>query len=464
MRARDLTKGSIPRHILTLALPVVAAMGLQSVYALVDLGYVRQLGEASVAGLSVSFQAFFLVLAMAKVVGTTLLSRVSHLYGQHKVDEARRVFTRYCGVAAVVGLFAAVGAYFSAEVYVATFTEDREAFSEGLAYFKVTSVTFLFQLLLVVFGDGLRSSGDFVTPVKLMVASVLTNLVLDPILIFGFGPIPAMGISGAALATVLSQTVPLALYVATFARGTGDRDLYWTKPGVDPTMVRELVVRGLPAGLQFFLISGVLGLVLWKLKPHGAAWTAAAGGGFRIIQQGFLPVVALSVATSAIVGQNLGAGKSSRVRRAALGALGVAMVYGAVLSVALFLGGETAGLLFIKNPEWLPVAVTYFDWSAWLGLAVGMSLVPSFVLQAAGKAVRPAGAAVFRVVLLALLIVGIPDDQPAWVFGATTATALLEGTVDVVLLMRFLARLPADVEDVPGDATQAAPLEAAAGV
>ena len=160
-----------------------------------------------------------------------------------------------------------------------------------------------------------------------------------------------------------------------------------------------------------------------EAQASRGGWTAA-GGGFRIIQQGFLPVVALSVATSAIVGQNLGAGKSSRVRRAAFGALAVACGYGTLLSIVLFVFGETAGLLFIKNPEWLPVAVTYFDWSAWLGIAVGMSLVPSFVLQAAGKAVRPAGAAVFRVVLLAVLILGIPEEQPAWVFGVTTATAL----------------------------------------
>lgn len=446
MRARDLTTGSIFRHIGALSLPVVAAMGLQSVYALVDLGYVRQLGEASVAGLAVSFQAFFLVLAMGKVVGTTLLSRVSQLYGQQKVDEARRVFTRYCAVAAGVGLLAAAGAFLSADLYVSTFTEDPAARAEGLAYFKVTSVTFLFQLLLIVFGDGMRASGDFVTPVKLMVASVTVNLVLDPILIFGLGPVPAMGISGAALATVVSQLLPLALYVRQFLVGDGERGLRWVAPGTDPGMVRELVVRGLPAGLQFFLISGVLGLVLWKVKPHGAAWTAAAGGGFRVIQQGFLPIVALGVATSAIVGQNLGAGHSDRVRRASMGALGTACAYGAVLSLGLYWFGDVAGLLFIKDPTWLPVAVTYFEWSAWLGFAVALSLVPMFILQAAGEAVRPAGASVFRVLLLAVILFSLTDDHPKWVFAATTGTALLEGVVGSILLFRFLARLPAEPE------------------
>jgi len=421
-------------------------MGLQSVYALVDLAYVRQLGEASVAGLSVSFQAFFLVLAMAKVVGTTLLARVSQLYGRQEVIEARRVFTRYSMVAAGIGLVAAVVAFLSADVYVATFTEDPVAFAEGLAYFRICALTFFIQLLLIAFGDGLRASGDFVTPVTLMVGSVATNLVLDPILIFGLGPIPAMGIEGAALATVISQSLPLLLYVRRFVRAPEGRDLCWVAPGRDPKLISELVGKGLPAGLQFFLISGVLGIVMWKVKPHGVAWTAAAGGGFRVIQQCFMPVVALGSATAAIVGQNLGAGRSSRVRRVALGVLVVACAYGLSSSLLLYFGSSYAGLLFIKDPSWLPVAETYFDYSAWLGLCVALSLVPTFVLQSAGRAILPAAASVFRVTLLVLLVIGVPDDQPQWIFGLTTATALLEGLIDTALLLRFLKGLPPEVK------------------
>ncbi len=417
-------------------------MGLQSVYALVDLAYVRQLGEASVAGLAVSFQAFFLVLAMAKVVGTTLLARVSQLYGRQEIAEARRVFTRYSVVAAIIGGVAAVAAFASAETYVSAFTEDPAAFGEGVAYFQVSAMTFLFQLLLVVFGDALRASGDFMTPVKIMLMGVIANLLLDPLLIFGLGPVPAMGIRGAALATVLSQILPLALYVRRFMANQGERELRWVAPGKDPKLLSELALRGLPAGLQFFLISAVLGLVMWKVKSHGPAWTAAAGGGFRVIQQAFLPIIALSSATSAIVGQNLGAGRSDRVRGAALGSLGTACAYGLLISVGLFFGGEKAGLLFIKDPTWLPVAVTYFHWSAWLGLSVALSILPTFVLQAAGQAVQPAASAVLRVALLGVLILWLPDSRPEWVFGVTTITAMMEGVLDTGLLFRFLGRLP----------------------
>lgn len=418
-------------------------MGLQSVYALVDLGYVRQLGEASVAGLSVSFQAFFLVLAMAKVVGTTLLARVSRLYGQDDIAEARRVFTRYCAVAAGIGAVAATAAFLSAEHYVSTFTDDPAALREGLAYFRVTALTFLFQLLLVVFGDSLRASGDFVTPVKLMLLSIVVNLVLDPLLIFGLGPVPAMGIAGAAWATVISQALAMGLYARRFGRNQGERELRWVTPGTDPLLLRELIVRGLPAGLQFFLISAVLGLVLWKVGPHGPAWTASAGGGFRVIQQVFLPVVAVSSAVSAIVGQNLGAGHTDRVRRAALGSLGITVSYGVITSLLLFAFGDRAGLLFIKDPAWLPVAVTYFEWSSWLALAVALTLLPTFVLQAAGQAIQPALVSVCRVALLGGIVLALPDDRPELVFAAATLTSMLEGVCDTGLLLRFLRRLPA---------------------
>lgn len=442
MRARDLTRGSLPRHIVRLSLPVILAMSLQSVYALVDLGYVRQLGEASVAGLSVSFQAFFMVLAMGKVVGTTLLARVSQLYGRQDIEEARRVFTRYSIVGTLVGVVAAAAAWVGADAYVSAFTTDPAAHAEGLAYFRISAVTFLLQLLLIVFGDALRASGDFVTPVKLMVLSIVTNLVLDPLLIFGIGPFPELGIEGAAIATVVSQALAITLYTARFLRNQGERGLRWVSPGRDPRLLHELAVKGLPAGLQFFLLSGVLGIVLWKVGPHGPAWTASAGGGFRVVQQVFLPVVALSSAMSAIVGQNLGAGRSTRVRQAALGAMGVAVAYGLLTSVLLFVFSDKAGLFFIKDPEWLPVAVTYFDWSSWMSLTVALSIPPTFALQAAGRAIQPALAAVGRVGLLGVVVLLLPQDQPALVFAAATGTAFLEGFLDTGLLLRFLQRLP----------------------
>ncbi len=424
-------------------------MSLQSVYALVDLVYVRQLGEVSVAGLAISFQVFFLILALARVVGTTILSRVSQLYGADQIAQARQLFTRYSAVSLVLGGLAAVGAYLAAPAYVAAFTDDPAVFREGLICLQVTSLTFLSQLLLIVFGDGMRASGDFMTPMKLMAGSVVLNLILDPALIFGLGPVPAMGLAGAAWATVISQLMPVLLYCWIFSRTHTGRELRWVRGGRGEHIFKEMLIRGLPSGVQFLLISAVLGLVLWAMKPHGAAWTATAGGGFRVIQQCFLPIVAISSAASAIAGQNLGARHIDRVWSVSRVVLVWALVYGLAVSIVLFFTGEQVGQLFLKDPAWLPVAGVYFRWSSWTLISVAMLLPATFILQAAGRSILTASAAMGRLALLSVLVAVLVSKGkgPEWVFAVVVLTALLEGAADIGLLVGYLRRV--DTEQAP---------------
>ena len=228
---------------MSLALPVILAMSLQSVTPSWTSA-VRQLGEPSVAGLSVSFRPSSSSSPWARS-GTTLLARVSHLYGQQAIDEARRVFTRYSIVGTIVGIVAAVCAFLGADAYVAAFTSDPTAHAEGLAYFRITSVTFLLQLMLIVFGDSLRASGDFVTPAASMVLSITTNLVLDPLLIFGMWSILEPGHRGCrhcdrreqprALVLALPDDEPALVFAAATAppssRGSSIRDCFFGSCG-----------------------------------------------------------------------------------------------------------------------------------------------------------------------------------------------------------------------------------------
>lgn len=440
----DLTTGSVPRHLLRLGTPVVLAMMLQSAYALVDLAFVRQLGEKAVAGLAISFQAFFLILAIGQVVATAALAEISQHYGAKKIDSARVAFSTFCAIAVGLGLVAVVAAYLSAEAYVSTFTDDPQVLELGTGYFEINSLTFLLQLLLIVFGNGLRASGDFSTPMKLMALSVLTNAVLDPLLIFGIGPFPELGLDGAAWATVLAQSQTLVVYLIRLSRPRAANDLYWTRPVLTREVWWRLVFRGLPAGAQFFLISVILGLVLGAVKSEGAAWTAAAGGGFRVLQQLFLPLVALASAAAAISGQNLGARNYDRVWKVAKTALAWGLIYAAVIVAIVYWQSHTLGHVFAKGEEELRVATIWFQWSAPQLFGFAATYVPTFVLQAAGRAVLPLCSALARAAALSgVLYLLIPNvDWPTEaIFGAATVTQLLEGLVDVVLLFVFLSSL-----------------------
>jgi putative MATE family efflux protein len=444
LAATDLTSGSIPRHILALAMPVAMAMLLQSAYALIDLAFVSRLGDEAVAGLSISLQAFFVVLALSQAIAAAALAEISQDFGAGRIAEARASFSTFSLMGTLLGVASWAAAWTSADLYVALFTEDPVVAELGAEYFRISAISFLFQLLLIVFGNALRASGDFTTPMKIMASSVVTNLVVDPLLIFGLGPFPELGLAGAAWATVGSQVVAVSAYVLLFTRARGPRELVWTRPHAWGRLAGRVITRGLPAGLQFFLISVVVGAILAAMKPHGPEWTATAGGGFRVMQQTFLPLVAIASAAAAISGQNLGAGLPDRVRKAALTGLAWAAIYGVAVAVLLALGGRIAGHVFAKTDASLDLAAVYFWWSSLSVLGFACTYVPTFVLQAAGHAVYPMLGAMVRVaVLYVLVFVVIPAAgvPPEWVFGAQTATALLEGGIGVGLLLVFLRRL-----------------------
>ncbi|MCB9733589.1 MAG: MATE family efflux transporter [Deltaproteobacteria bacterium] len=435
-------------------------MLLQSLYALVDLAWVRSLGQEAVAGLSISLQAFFIILAVSQVVATTALAELSRAYGEGRVDDARGYASTFALVGAGVGVVAAIAAYVAAPGYVDAFAPSADVYDLGLGYFRVTTITFFSQVLLVVLGNSLRASGDFLTPMIFMIVSVTLNAVLDPLLIFGVGPFPELGLDGAAWATAFAQLVALGAYVLRLSRPSDrPRVLFFTRPRRPEAFFRRLVTRGLPAGVQFFLISAVLGIVLAAVKPYGAAWTATAGGGFRVLQQAFLPLVAIGSAAAALTGQNLGARAPDRVRTTIHIALLAAVAYGVLAGLFFFAAGRGASFFFAEDDAGYDLGALYFRWSAPMLVAFALTYVPTFALQAAGRAVLPLMAALVRVALLFVaIVVVIPavDADPVWIFGATTVTAFVEAALDFALVERFLALIRREAAPLPSPQPAAA--------
>ncbi|MFT5583304.1 MAG: putative MATE family efflux protein [Cognaticolwellia sp.] len=447
MASRDLTTGSIPRHLMALGVPVIGAMLLQSVYAIVDLAWIKRLGEESVAGLSINFQIFFVILALSQVIATTAMADMSQLWGKGEREGARGAFSSFLLVALVLGVLTTGGAWLTADAYVNFFTSDPAVAEEGLAYFQINALTFFSQLLLIVLGYGLRASGDFISPMVVMIFSVLVNLVLDPLLIFGVGDWEGMGIAGAAWATVAGQFLALVAYIGLLIRArTDDARMSFGMPSFNLDFFKQLIVRGLPAGTQYLLMSAMLGVVLYAMKPHGAAYTAAAGGGFRILQQSILPVVALASAAAAMAGQNMGSGGFDRVRLTSRTVLIWCVVYGGVISGLFLLTPELFASLFAQ-PEEMDVARSYFVWSWPMVIGISLSMGPTMILQALKRPILPLIAAVVR---LGLIVVGVfawlvpTQAPPEWVFGLVAVTAIVEGAIGVGLLIWRLRRLPDD--------------------
>jgi Na+-driven multidrug efflux pump len=275
---------------------------------------------------------------------------------------------------------------------------------------------------------------------RIMLFSVFLNAALDPILMFALD----MGIAGAAWATVIAQVVACGIYLVRLRAGKahGDgRNISWGKPFFDRALFRRIATRGVPAGIQFFLIFVLLGVVLAGMKPHGADWTGAAGGGFRIIQQCWLPLVTLSSAAAAMAGQNYGARDLGRVAETGRVALRWGVIFGIAATATVLLGAPLLAYIAARGDAQHAHATAYFRWSAPMLLSAGLTYIPTFMLQAMGRSFLPMMAAFLRVGLVALFTFALApayDLGPDAIFAVTTATSFVEGGLGLYLLRRFL--------------------------
>jgi putative MATE family efflux protein len=428
---------------MSLWLPMLAAMTLQSLYAVTDLIFVRELGDAAISGLAITVQAFFIILAIGQVLGQTALAEISQAYGRNDLRHARGAASSYAILALGLGIPAAVLAWLGAEAYVGLFTDDPAIFKEGVTYFAVSAPTFLLQLVIIVFSTSVRASGDFVSPMRIMIVSVLLNAILDPILIFGLD----MGIAGAAWATVIAQLVSCLTYLWRLSRSSGDaRTLRFGRPAFGNGLLQRVLTRGLPAGVQFFLIFVMLGVILAGMKPFGGEWTGAAGGGFRILQQTWLPLVTLASAAAALAGQNYGARQGARVREVARVAMRWGLIYGGIATVVVFVAAPLFAHLAADSEVQHGLATTYFHLSAPMLFAFTLTYIPTFMLQAVGQSFWPMIAAFIRVGFVALatfVIVPWAGWGPEAILIASTVAAFVEGVIGLGLLRRFLVSLRA---------------------
>lgn len=398
MAAKDLTQGSIPRLMITLALPVLGSFVLQSLYTLTDLYFVGLLGETQVAGLAIAFNGFFTTLAVGMVLGVGALAILSQAYGAGEREMVPYVFQSvFWGVIITGGVYGALGWYFT-DPLIGLFTSDPAVLAEGAAYFRIYTITFLTMLIMMVTGFCFRAVGDFITPTVLMATGVVTNIVLDPLLIFGIGPFPELGIRGAALATVTSQIITVAIYLWLVFKPHPGRILGVRRPFVfDLSQFFRVVRIGWPAGIQMALFALIMMLVYRGVRPFGGEATAAVGIGFRIIQAAILPIVAIGASVSALSGQNFGARDPARVKATVMWG---SLFTGTMMCLAYGVLGvwpEFWVSLFTDQPAVVAIGADYLVLSG-VGLPFhGVSYMVTAMAQGLGRNLYPLMGQLFRV-------------------------------------------------------------------
>ena len=452
----DLTTGSVTRHLLKTTSFMLVTMVFQTLYFLVDLYWVGRLGKEAVAAVAIAGNLTFVVLAATQMlsVGTTTL--ISHAAGRRDQPRGNFVFNQSVVLGVVSALiFLGLGMALRTP-YAAALSADAATARLAGDYLAWFIPAMALQFPMISMTAALRGTGNFKPGMIVQTWSVLINMVLAPVLIFGWPVGPALGVAGAAIASFIALVIGTAWLAFRYFRGTSAylhfRPVQW-RPRME--VWGKMLTVGLPAGAEFALMAVYLVIVYTVSRPFGSAAQAGFGIGLRIVQACFLPVVALGISVAPVAGQNFGARQARRVRET--------FRSGALMAAAfMLLAGALCHLMpaplirvFSEDPAVVAVGSEYLRIVTWNFVASGVIFVASSMFQALGNTLPPLATSFARIVLVGvpiLILARRPDFELAWIWYLSVGTIWLHMMANLLLLRReFRRRLAFDAVLAPSN-------------
>jgi putative MATE family efflux protein len=442
-RMQDLTTGPVTRHLLKTTGYMLVTMVFQTLYFLVDLYWVGRLGKEAVAGVGIAGNLTFIVLAITQMLGVGITTLVSHAAGQKDHARALYIFNQSQVLSVVVGAAFLVLGMALRMPYVNALGADDRTSTMAAAYLLWFIPAMALQFGMVAMGSALRGTGNFKPGMIVSTASVILNMMLAPFLIFGWVTHRPFGVAGAAVSSLVSivlASVWLTLYFLPASSYLKFRRADW-KP--DSGLWRKLLGIGLPAGAEFALLAVYLFVVYVISRPFGSAAQAGFGIGMRIVQAGFMPVVALGFAVAPVAGQNVGARRAARVRATFQSAAVMAAGVMVLLTLACRIAGDDMVRVFSADPDVIAVGTEYLRIVSWTFAASGIIYVASSMFQALGHTLPALVASLARIVLVAIpafILSRMPGFQLHWIWYLSVFALLVQLAVTLVLLQREMGR------------------------
>jgi len=391
---RSLTEGSISHRLIAFSIPILLGNILQSLNGSVNSVWIgRYLGEAALAASTNANVVLFLLIGalFGGSMAATIL--IGQYLGARRPHDAKRVVGTSTSFSFLLSIaMALIGLFLCAPLLKAMQTPP-EALPLAIAYMRVIFLALPFMVLYIFATSVLRGAGDSKTPLYFLLLSVGLDIGLNPVFIFGIGPIPRFGIMGSAIATLTAQAVSLFALVAYLYRRRHPLCLHHNELGLlrlDWTIVATLIRKGVPMALQMIVVSASMVLMTWLVNHFGTDTTAAFGAAFQVWNYVQMPSFAIGMAVSSMAAQNIGAQKWDRVAATArVGVLYQLLMTGSLVVLIELFSTTLLGLFLRADSHALQIALHLNRIGAWSFVFFGISFVLFGIVRANGAVMAP---------------------------------------------------------------------------
>lgn len=386
---RDWVSGSILRNLLTLSWPMIIANVVNMAGPTVDMIWVGRLGSAAIAAVGVSGIAVMLAQSSLMGLFTGMRAMVARFIGARDEEQANHVAQQAIVIGAISSAILATIGIFLSEKILELIGVEPEVVAEGAGYMRIQFVGMTAMAFRTMAEGVMQASGDSSTPMKIAVGFRLVHVVLAPVLIFGWWIFPKMGVNGAAITNVISQSLGTVLAFWFLMTGRSRLKLTLKNFHLDMSTIWRIVRIGIPASIMG-MEQNLRGFIFIRfMAPFGTMAMAAHTLLSRIEMILFMPAFGLGMAAGVLTGQNLGADQPDRAAKSGWTAAAIVEGFVILACIALLLWAEVAVRAFTSDPELIELSATFIRIGVAGYVTMGLAAVFQQCIVSAGDTLLP---------------------------------------------------------------------------
>ncbi len=385
MKENKMGTMEVRRLILTMSLPIMISMLVQALYNIVDSMFVARVSEAALAAVSLCYPIQMIMVAVACGTGVGINALLSRYLGEKKREKASQVAMHglFCAICNWL-VFAVIGLFFS-EAFLRLFSDDVQIIMMGISYMQICTICSFGVFVQITYERIMQSTGNTIYNMVIQGVGALINIILDPIFIFGLGPVPALGTAGAAIATVIGQIVAMFLGIIITQKKVREIQLSVRGFHLDGMIMKAMYRIAIPAILMQSIMSFMTVMMNMILAPFSEMAVSVFSIYYKLQQFVFMAVLGMNNALIPILSYNYGANQMERIREGIRFALWMSCVIMAIGTVVFQLFPTQLLYLFDAKETMLSIGIPALRTISVSFVFAGISMVLCSVFQALGS-------------------------------------------------------------------------------